>query len=149
MAGAVVLPSTGMAPRQALVAVSAVQLAAGVAGQVIALRRRHPYDTPLMGGRPEHVGRDSFLSGTALSAPVVMLVAQAWTGPSNGSAAAIVCSGVPSAGHFSGSTTRSAPAFAASARWYASTRCLGVSRSKPRAGYAAMVTSPTLPSTAA
>jgi hypothetical protein len=67
-----------MAPRQALVAISAAQLAAGVAGQVIALRRRHPYDTPVMGGRPEHVGRDSVLSGTALSAPVVMLAAQAW-----------------------------------------------------------------------
>ncbi len=65
-----------MAPRQALVAVSATQLAAGIAGQVIALRRRHPYDTPIMGGRPENVGRDSFLSGTALSAPVVMLAGQ-------------------------------------------------------------------------
>ena len=31
-----------------------------------------------------------------------MLVAHCWIGPSNGSAAAIVCSGVPSAGHFSG-----------------------------------------------
>ena len=67
-----------MAPRQALVAVAAVQLATGVAGQVIALRRRHPYDTPIMSGRPENVGRDSFLSGTALSAPIVMLAAQAW-----------------------------------------------------------------------
>jgi hypothetical protein len=67
-----------MAPRQALVAASAVQLAAGVAGQVIALRRRLPYDTPLMSGRPEDVRRDSFLSGTALSAPVVMLAGQAW-----------------------------------------------------------------------
>ena len=43
-----------------------------------------------------------------------MPVAHCRIGPSNGSAAAIVCSGVPSAGHFSGSTTRSAPAFAAS-----------------------------------
>jgi len=67
-----------MAPRQALVAVSAIQLAAGIAGQAIALRRRHPYDTPIMCGRPESVGRDSFLSGTALSAPVVMLAGQAW-----------------------------------------------------------------------
>src|SRR4051812_36327035 len=67
-----------MALREALVAVSAVQLATGLAGQVVALRRRHPYDTPIMGGRPENVGRDSFLSGTALSAPVVMLAAQAW-----------------------------------------------------------------------
>src|SRR3954453_14716673 len=39
--------------------------------------------------------------------------AQRATGPSSGSAAAIVCSGVPSAGHFSGSTTSSAPACAA------------------------------------
>jgi hypothetical protein len=69
---------SGMALREALVAVSAVQLATGLAGQVVALRRRHPYDTPIMGGRPENVGRDSFLSGTALSAPVVMLAAQAW-----------------------------------------------------------------------
>ena len=38
-----------------------------------------------------------------------MLVAHCRIGPSNGSAAAIVCSGVPSAGHFSGSTTSSAP----------------------------------------
>jgi hypothetical protein len=67
-----------MAPRQALVAASVVQLAAGVAGQVIALRRRHPYDTPIMSGRAEDVGRDSFLSGTALSAPVVMLAVQTW-----------------------------------------------------------------------
>jgi hypothetical protein len=66
-----------MAHRQVLVAVSAVQLAAGLAGQVVALRRRRPYDTPVMSGRPDHVGRDSFLLGTALSAPVVMLAAQA------------------------------------------------------------------------
>jgi hypothetical protein len=67
-----------MAPRQALVAASAVQLAAGVAGQVVALRRHHAYDTPLMSGVPEDVARDSVLSGTALSAPLVMLAAQAW-----------------------------------------------------------------------
>ncbi len=45
---------------------------------MLGVRRRHPYDTPLMSGRPEHVVRDSWLSGTALSAPVVMLAAQAW-----------------------------------------------------------------------
>src|SRR6478735_5410706 len=64
--------------RRLLVMVSAAQLAAGLAGQVLGLRRRLPYDTPLMSGRPEHVARDSWLSGTALSAPVVMLTAQAW-----------------------------------------------------------------------
>jgi hypothetical protein len=67
-----------MAHRSALVAVSAVQLAVGVLGQVVALRRRLPYDTPLMSGRAEDVGRDSWTQGTALSAPVVMLAAQAW-----------------------------------------------------------------------
>ena len=67
-----------MTPRQALVAVSSVQLAAGVVGQVTALRRHHAYDTPLMSGRPENVARDSWLQGTALSAPLVMLATQAW-----------------------------------------------------------------------
>ena len=42
-----------------------------------------------------------------------MRCAHCRTGPSNGSAPAIVCSGVPSTGHFSGSTTSSAPADAA------------------------------------
>jgi hypothetical protein len=79
-----------MGHRSMLVTVSTVQLAAGLAGQVVALRRRRPYDTPLMSGRPEHVARDSLLQGTALSAPVVLLAAQAWaiarlrTGPHDG-----------------------------------------------------------------
>ena len=65
--------------RQALVAISAAQLAAGVAGQVIAVRDRRPFDTPLLGkrGRPEDVVRDSLFNGTALSAPVTMLLTQA------------------------------------------------------------------------
>ena len=67
-----------MAHRPALVAASTAQLASGLAGQFVALRRRRPYDTPVMSGRPENVGRDSFFQGTALSAPVVMLGAQAW-----------------------------------------------------------------------
>jgi hypothetical protein len=67
-----------MANRSRLVAAFTVQLAAGLAGQVVAIRRRHPYDTPLMSGQPENVARDSLLQGTALSAPVVMLAAQAW-----------------------------------------------------------------------
>lgn len=69
-----------MASRHRLVAaVSAAQLLVGVAGQAIALRRRLPYDVGLVGmhGRPEHVARDSWLMGTALSAPVTMLGVQA------------------------------------------------------------------------
>jgi hypothetical protein len=62
-----------------LVAISAAQLAAGVAGQVIAVRDRRPFDTPLLGqrGRPEDVLRDSVFNGTALSAPITMLLTQA------------------------------------------------------------------------
>jgi len=65
--------------RHRLVAISAAQLAAGVAGQVIAVRDRRPFDTPLLGqrGRPEDVVRDSVFNGTALSAPLVMLLVQA------------------------------------------------------------------------
>ncbi len=42
----------------------------------VALRRRHAYDTPALHGSSQHVARDSIVMGTALSAPVVMLVAQ-------------------------------------------------------------------------
>lgn len=72
--------------RRALVAVSAAQLAAGLAGMVVALRRRRAYDiwlpggveVPLRAGAPEHVVRDSLWMGTAYSAPVPMLLAQGW-----------------------------------------------------------------------
>jgi hypothetical protein len=67
-----------MTVRSALVAVSAAQLAAGLAGQLVALRRRRNYDVGFMRGSPEHVGRDSFWAGTAYSAPVTMLAIQAW-----------------------------------------------------------------------
>jgi hypothetical protein len=59
-----------------LSAVSAAQLAVGLAGMAIAVRRRHAYDVPLLHGRPENVARDSLTMGTALSAPGVMLVTQ-------------------------------------------------------------------------
>jgi hypothetical protein len=62
--------------RSALAAVSWIQLGGGVLGLLVAIRRRHPYDLPVMHGRPEAVGRDSVLMGTALSAPVVMLAIQ-------------------------------------------------------------------------
>ncbi|MGY1801699.1 hypothetical protein ACI78T_00270 [Blastococcus sp. SYSU D00922] len=67
-----------MAHRRALVAASAVQLAAGLAGQVVALRRRKHYDIPFMTGSPANVGRDSWWLGTAFSAPSYMLGSQAW-----------------------------------------------------------------------
>jgi pimeloyl-ACP methyl ester carboxylesterase len=59
-----------------LVAVSAAQLATGVAGMVVALRRRHPYDLFWMHGRADAIARDTILKGTALSAPVSNLLVQ-------------------------------------------------------------------------
>ncbi|WP_336030779.1 hypothetical protein [Geodermatophilus sp. FMUSA9-8] len=67
-----------MPSRRALVAVSAAQLAAGLAGQALAVRRRHHFDLPFLTGDPARVGRDSLWMGTALAAPVWMLAAQAW-----------------------------------------------------------------------
>jgi hypothetical protein len=67
-----------MASRSALVAAAAAQLAANLTGQVVALRRRRPYDVPFMHGSPEHVARDSWWFGTAFSAPSYMLGSQAW-----------------------------------------------------------------------
>ena len=67
-----------MSSRRLLVAVSAVQLAANLTGQVVALRRRRHFDVPFMTGSPEHVGRDSWWFGTAYSAPSYILAAQAY-----------------------------------------------------------------------
>jgi hypothetical protein len=61
-----------------LATVSAAQLASGLGGMALAIRRRHAFDVPFWRGRPSAVGRDCVLMGTALSAPVVMLAAQAW-----------------------------------------------------------------------
>ena len=65
--------------RRVLVAISSAQLAAGVAGQVIAVRDRRPFDLVLLGqrGRPEDVVQDSVFNGTALSAPITILLTQA------------------------------------------------------------------------
>ena len=60
-----------------LAAVSAAQLACNVGGMVLALRRRHAFDVGFWRGQESAIGRDTVLSGTALSAPVVMLGAQA------------------------------------------------------------------------
>jgi hypothetical protein len=76
-----------MEGRGPLIAVAAAQLATGLAGMVVALRRRRHYDiwlpggldVPLRAGAPEHVVRDALWMGTAYSAPVPMLVAQGWS----------------------------------------------------------------------
>lgn len=67
-----------MTGNRALAAVSAVQLAAGLGGMALAIRRRHAFDIPFWKGQESKVGRDSVLMGTALSAPVAMLGAQAY-----------------------------------------------------------------------
>jgi len=66
-----------MTDRRFLAAVSVAQLASGVGGMALAIRRRRAFDLPFWRGRDSAVARDSLLLGTALSAPVVMLGAQA------------------------------------------------------------------------
>jgi pimeloyl-ACP methyl ester carboxylesterase len=63
--------------RQLLAAVSVAQLTTGVAGMVVALRRRHPYDVFWMHGRADAIARDTIVRGTALSAAVSNLLVQA------------------------------------------------------------------------
>ena len=67
-----------MVHRSTLVAVSSVQLAAQLAGHVVALQRRRHFDVPFMTGSPEHVGRDWLWFGTAYSAPPYLLGPQVW-----------------------------------------------------------------------
>jgi hypothetical protein len=66
-----------MESSRVLAAVSAAQLVSGLCGMALAVRRRHAFDVPYWHGQESSVGRDSVLVGTALSAPVVMLGAQA------------------------------------------------------------------------
>ena len=67
-----------MAHRSALAAVSSAQLAAQLAGHVVALRRRRHFDVPFMTGSPEHLVRDWLWFGTAYSAPPYLLAPQLW-----------------------------------------------------------------------
>jgi hypothetical protein len=67
-----------MKANRMLALVSAAQLASGLGGMALAIRRHHAFDIPFWRGQPSAVGRDCVLMGTALSAPVVMLAAQAW-----------------------------------------------------------------------
>ncbi len=84
------VPMLVICDRAVLVAVSGAQLAAMVAGQLVALRERRCFDIALLSwrGQPERVARDSWLIGTALSGPVLMHSIQAaatvrlWAGPS-------------------------------------------------------------------
>jgi len=67
-----------MSRRRLLVRISVAQLAAGLAGLTVALRRGRNYDVGFLRGRPENIGWDAILQGTAYSAPVPMLAVQAW-----------------------------------------------------------------------
>lgn len=61
----------------AVSAVSAVQLAVGLAGAVTAVRRGHSYDLLWFHGNPARVAAEALMLGTALSAPGPMLLSQA------------------------------------------------------------------------
>jgi hypothetical protein len=67
-----------MTNRSALVAVASAQLAAQLAGHVVALRRRRHFDVPFMSGSPEHLVRDWLWFGTAYSAPPYLIGPQVW-----------------------------------------------------------------------
>jgi hypothetical protein len=64
--------------RSALVAVASTQLAAQLAGHVVALRRRRHFDVPFLSGSPEHLVRDWLWFGTAYSGPPYLLGPQVW-----------------------------------------------------------------------
>jgi len=54
---------------QVLVVVSAAQLATGVGGLALALRRRHAFDIAFWHGQPSAAGRDSVLMGRPYPRP--------------------------------------------------------------------------------
>jgi hypothetical protein len=66
-----------MRRRRTLAAVSAIQLAVGLAGAVTSVRRGHSYDLLWFHGNPARVAVEALTLGTALSAPAPMLLAQA------------------------------------------------------------------------
>jgi hypothetical protein len=67
-----------MARRWTLVAVASTQLAAQLAGHVVALRRGRHFDVPFIKGDPEHLVRDWLWFGTAYSAPPYLLGPHIW-----------------------------------------------------------------------
>lgn len=84
-----------MESNRSLAGLSAAQLACGLAGYYVAVNRGYPYDVFWMQGRQDRVVRDSILMGTALSAPVTMLLIQGATtvviadGPNRGAERAL------------------------------------------------------------
>lgn len=66
----------GIRNHRRLAAVSAAQLAVGLTGLRVALRRGHVWDLQLIRGNPDNLRRDAVWLGTALSAPGPMLAAQ-------------------------------------------------------------------------
>ncbi len=71
------LPTADSGRRRWLTLVSTAQLGAALAGLTVCVRRRHPYDFLFLRGRAENVARDALGMGTPLSAPALMLAAQA------------------------------------------------------------------------
>ena len=69
------MPSTN--DRATLAAVSAAQLACGIASAAVAVRRGHAFDLGLVRGDPTRVAAEACTIGTALSAHAPMLVTQA------------------------------------------------------------------------
>ena len=59
-------------------AVASTQLAAQLAGHVVAVRRRRHVDVPFLTGSPEHLLRDWLWFGTAYSGPPYLLAAHGW-----------------------------------------------------------------------
>jgi hypothetical protein len=56
--------------------VSSVHLAATLTGMGTAMSRRSPFDVPFLHGDPNRMGPQSIVFGTALSEPIVMLIAE-------------------------------------------------------------------------
>lgn len=57
--------------------VSTAHLTVALVSMKVAIARRAPFHLPLLHGQPGHVVRDSFIMGTALSEPVVMMIPEA------------------------------------------------------------------------
>jgi hypothetical protein len=63
--------------RTLLASVAATHLASSLVAMAVAIRRRHAFDVPFLHGDSNNVPRESFLTGTAMSAPAFMLATQA------------------------------------------------------------------------
>ncbi|HVL98536.1 MAG TPA: hypothetical protein VM324_04505 [Egibacteraceae bacterium] len=68
----------GVRGNRGVVAASVGQLGLALAGFMVAVRRGHAYDVPLLHGDPARMLEQSVVMGTALSQPAAMMAAQAW-----------------------------------------------------------------------